>query len=132
MTAAGRPRAIIVTGGSRGVGAATAVVMLLFAVLLAVIILRRESLDYKTSLQELTASEMSTMPIYSVTDTGPDHAKEFTAIALVADEALVEGTGRSKKEAEQAAARQAFRAHKSRLYDETTPAQPTPEMKERS
>ncbi len=115
-----------------GIGAATAVVMHLFADLLEDIILRRESLDYKTSLQELTASEMSTMPVYSVTDTGPDHAKEFTAVAIVADEALGEGTGRSKKEAEQAAARQAFRTLKSRLFDETTPAQPTPEMKERS
>ena len=91
-----------------GIGAATAVVMNLFAELLEDIILRRESLDYKTSLQELTASELSLMPVYAVTDSGPDHAKDFTAEVTIGDETLGTGTGRSKKEAEQEAAREAY------------------------
>jgi ribonuclease III len=99
-----------------GLGAAAAVVTTLFGDLLDDIVLRRESLDYKTSLQELTASALSVMPIYTVTDTGPDHAKHFTAQVLVGDEVLGEGSGRSKKEAEQGAAREAFRALHVRLH----------------
>jgi ribonuclease-3 len=39
---------------------------------------------------------------------GPDHQKVFTAQVRVGDEVLGEGSGRTKKEAEQAAARQAM------------------------
>lgn len=98
-----------------GIKAATTVVMGLFQDLLDDIVLRRESLDYKTSLQELTASTMSVMPIYRLTDTGPDHAKTFTAEVVIADEVLGTGAGRSKKEAEQGAAQEAFGALRARL-----------------
>jgi ribonuclease-3 len=61
-------------------------------------------LDWKTSLQELTASLGLGVPEYAVTEEGPDHAKIFHAEAVVQGESRGCGTGRSKKEAEQRAA----------------------------
>jgi len=67
-------------------------------------------LDWKTSLQERAAETESGVPEYRVTDTGPDHAKEFTAEVLVGGQVLGVGHGRSKKFAEQEAAAQAYEA----------------------
>ncbi len=67
-------------------------------------------LDWKTSLQEVCASQERGVPIYAVQDSGPDHAKEFHAEVLVADIVLGTGDGRSKKIAEQQAAEMAYRA----------------------
>ncbi|MCP9986292.1 ribonuclease III [Streptomyces sudanensis] len=67
-------------------------------------------LDWKTSLQELTAAEGLGVPEYLVTETGPDHEKTFTAAARVGGVSYGTGTGRSKKEAEQQAAEAAWRA----------------------
>ena len=63
--------------------------------------------DFKTRLQERLASN-GMRPDYSVADTGPDHAKVFSASVSVDGVVLGTGTGRSKKEAEQDAARQAM------------------------
>ncbi len=63
-----------------------------------------DQLDFKTQLQELCAKLDRGVPDYVLTDTGPDHAKVFTARAIVDGEVLGEGTGRSKKSAEQVAA----------------------------
>jgi ribonuclease-3 len=71
---------------------------------------RGAGLDWKTSLQELTATHGFGVPEYRVTETGPDHAKMFTAYAVVAGEELGAGEGRSKKEAEQRAAEIAWQA----------------------
>ncbi len=60
--------------------------------------------DHKTRLQELSALRGKGRPRYAVRDEGPDHAKEFFATVLLEEIALGEGQGRSKKEAEQAAA----------------------------
>jgi ribonuclease III len=65
-------------------------------------------LDWKTSLQELTAAASLGVPEYRVSEEGPDHEKIFTARAIVGEEVLGEGTGRSKKEAEQRAAELAW------------------------
>jgi ribonuclease-3 len=67
-------------------------------------------LDWKTSLQELTATAGLGVPEYVVAEEGPDHAKFFTAVAVVQGTAHGQGGGRSKKEAEQAAASAAFQA----------------------
>jgi ribonuclease-3 len=67
-------------------------------------------LDWKTSLQELTATEGLGVPEYVVTETGPDHEKTFTAAARVGGVEYGTGTGRSKKEAEQQAAEAAWRS----------------------
>jgi ribonuclease-3 len=66
-------------------------------------------LDWKTSLQELTAAGSLGALEYRVTATGPDHARVFTADAVVAGASAGTGSGGSKKEAEQAAAADAYR-----------------------
>jgi ribonuclease-3 len=63
--------------------------------------------DYKTRLQELTARDGS-QPIYSVDGTGPDHDRRFRAVVRINGTTYGSGEGRSKKEAEQAAAHQAI------------------------
>jgi ribonuclease-3 len=66
--------------------------------------------DYKTRLQELAAHRFDELPRYDVQGDGPDHAKHFTATVLLRGRALGSGQGRSKKQAEQAAARIAWAA----------------------
>lgn len=65
--------------------------------------------DYKTRLQELAARLGLGRPRYTVRDEGPDHAKSFFATVQVDGVPSGEGEGRSKKEAEQAAAWVAYR-----------------------
>jgi ribonuclease III len=67
-------------------------------------------LDWKTSLQELTASRSLGVPEYQVHEAGPDHQKSFTATVKVGGTTLGAGAGRSKKAAEQQAAQIAWRA----------------------
>ncbi|MEP6759937.1 MAG: ribonuclease III [Sporichthyaceae bacterium] len=85
-------------------------------------------LDWKTSLQELTATATLGVPEYVVSETGPDHQKLFTAVVRVGGESYGEGSGRSKKEAEQEAAATAWR-HLRDLVPEVDPDEvevPTP------
>ena len=72
-------------------------------------------LDWKTSLQEVSALLDLGVPEYRATHLGPDHEKIFTAQALAGGEVLGTGTGRSKKVAEQEAAAQAYVILKSRV-----------------
>jgi ribonuclease III len=65
--------------------------------------------DYKTTLQELAAQDFGRIPEYRVAERGPDHQKEFTATVFLGGREYGQGAGRSKKEAEQHAAREAFR-----------------------
>jgi ribonuclease-3 len=65
-------------------------------------------LDWKTSLQELSAERGLGVPEYRVTEQGPDHAKIFAARVLLTGLARGEGSGRTKKEAEQNAAAAAY------------------------
>jgi ribonuclease-3 len=64
--------------------------------------------DYKTRLQELSAQRFAEVPCYSVTAEGPDHAKRFFARVRIAGREWGEGDGRSKKQAEQEAAKAAW------------------------
>jgi ribonuclease-3 len=64
--------------------------------------------DYKTRLQELAAQHFDRLPRYQVRDEGPDHAKRFYATVLLGGVARGNGEGGSKKQAEQAAARDAW------------------------
>ena len=66
--------------------------------------------DFKTRLQELASRMGHDLPRYDVTDEGPDHAKRFFATVYLGEEAAGLGEGRSKKQAEQAAARAAWRS----------------------
>jgi len=65
-------------------------------------------LDWKTSLQELSAEHGLGVPEYLIEDEGPDHAKTVTARVRVGEGVYGNGVGRSKKEAEQAAAETAY------------------------
>ena len=67
-------------------------------------------LDFKTELQERCARLDRPAPEYSLSSTGPDHAKLFTAAVSVDGVVLGTGEGRSKKAAEQVAAEAACRA----------------------
>jgi ribonuclease III len=72
-------------------------------------------LDWKTSLQELTAAEDLGAPEYLVDESGPDHQKSFSAVARIAGHVYGEGVGHTKKEAEQQAAEAAWTALSARL-----------------
>ena len=93
-----------------GIGAAIAVVHRLFGGLLAEAPRLGAGLDWKTSLQELTATSDLGVPEYRVEEEGPDHLKHFTATVLVGGREYGSGDGRTKKEAEQKAAEAAWRA----------------------
>jgi len=77
--------------------------------------------DYKTILQEIASQELRSIPDYRVVERGPDHEKEFTATVHVGGEPLGTGTGRSKKEAEQQAAREAHARITERLASRESP-----------
>ena len=66
--------------------------------------------DYKTRLQELAAQRLDALPRYVVQEEGPDHAKRFFATVYLGEEDCGSGKGRSKKQAEQAAAQVAWRS----------------------
>ena len=93
----------------------TNIVRRLIAQTLDSAVARGAGLDGKTALQELAASLGKGAPEYLVTEEGPDHDKNFTAIAMVAGLAMSQGAGKSKREAEQVAARIAYEALKNEL-----------------
>ncbi len=93
-----------------GLETARGLVHRLFDGLLRTAPLLGAGLDWKTSLQELTAAAELGAPEYRIAEVGPDHLKEFTATAVVAGRELGSGAGRTKKEAEQKAAELAWRA----------------------
>lgn len=96
-----------------GIEVARDVILRLFGALLDTAPTLGAGLDWKTSLQELTAARNLGPPSYVVTSTGPDHDKEFTAVVVVMDTEYGSGVGRSKKEAEQKAAAAAWNALES-------------------
>ena len=70
---------------------------------------RLQNVDYKTALQELVQQKKNQNLCYClVGESGPDHDKVFTAQVLLNDQVIGEGTGSSKKRAEQDAARAAL------------------------
>ncbi len=64
--------------------------------------------DSKTALQEVVVRATTELPLYRVAASGPDHDRRYTAHVYVAEELYGVGAGRSKKEAEQRAAREAL------------------------
>jgi ribonuclease III len=74
--------------------------------------------DHKTRLQELVARRTGSAPSYRVVETGPDHAKSFQATVSVSGEVRGAGGGRSKKQAQQAAAREAYETMAAEATDE--------------
>ena len=67
--------------------------------------------DHKSALQERLQAAGRPLPAYrTVLESGPDHAKRFGVDVVVDDQVLASGSGRTKKEAEQEAARLALAA----------------------
>jgi len=100
-----------------GLDTAAVVIHRLFDPLMAESASRGAALDWKTSLQELTATLGLGVPEYRIDDAGPDHAKTFTAWVVVAQTRYGGAEGRSKKEAEQRAAEAAWRTLSARVVD---------------
>jgi ribonuclease-3 len=70
----------------------------------------RHTRNYKSLLQQVTQRDFSATPTYRVvSEEGPDHQKRFSVVAEIDGTAYEAATGRSKKEAEQEAARHALR-----------------------
>ena len=68
-----------------------------------------ERIDFKTKLQELVQLRHKVMPTYRIVEqSGPDHDRTFQSAVEVQGDVVATGSGRSKKEAEQEAAREAF------------------------
>jgi ribonuclease III len=105
-----------------GLDVAGEVIHRLFDPLMAESAGRGAALDWKTSLQELTAALGLGVPDYLIDDSGPDHAKTFTAWVVVAGERYGGSEGRSKKQAEQRAAAAAWRT----LTERSETAAPPP------
>ena len=71
---------------------------------------RMVTADHKSRLQEWAQKKYKIPPNYVVRRSfGPDHAKTFEMDVTMANEVLGSGSGKSKKEAEQAAARDALK-----------------------
>jgi ribonuclease-3 len=82
--------------------------------------------DYKTQLQEIAQSRLRATPRYRVIgEHGPDHSKTFEVETDLRGEVVGHGMGRSKKDAEQAAAKLALDAL-SRRFASPEPPQPEP------
>ena len=113
----GRTRASILADAVESVIAASfldggmeaAEVIITRFVLCNVPVSRLQNADYKTALQELVQQKKNQTLCYRlVGESGPDHDKIFTAQVLLNDQGVGEGTGSSKKRAEQDAARAAL------------------------
>jgi len=100
-----------------GVDAARHVVATLFAEEFSHVVTQQHlpgADDYKTQFQEWCQKRFDSLPHYAVVrESGPDHDKLFEVEVTVNDEVVGTGAGRSKKEAEQSAAKQALRQARS-------------------
>ena len=92
----------------RGLDAVTDALTPLFDAALDEVVAAGMTFDAKTALQESVVRIHGEVPVYRVASSGPDHDKRFIAHVYVAGRSFGSGTGRSKKEAEQHAAREAL------------------------
>jgi len=93
-----------------GLTGAQQVILRLFEDLLDTAPTLGAALEWKSSLQELTAARGLGVPRYEVTSEGPDHERRFSAAVYVGGEVCGRGAGQSKKVAETNAAAQAWTA----------------------
>lgn len=71
---------------------------------------RKRGLDYKTRLQEFVQARYGTVPQYAMLETsGPDHGRTYRVAVSFAEHSFGPGSGRTKKKAEQDAARMALK-----------------------
>lgn len=82
----------------------------------AVLIHRKDFIDYKSKLQELVQKHFQTVPQYTIVSAwGPDHLKQFKVEVIVNGKILGQGMGSRKKTAENLAAKQALEKIQSQL-----------------
>jgi len=93
-----------------GLPGAQQVILRLFEDLLDTAPTLGAALEWKSSLQELTAARGLGVPRYEVTSEGPDHERRFSAAVYVGGDVCGRGIGQSKKVAETNAAAQAWTA----------------------
>ena len=105
-----------------GLDAARRLVLPLVADRLAGAVAGPGEADHKTRLQEASARKYGQVPRYEVSGTGPDHDRRFTAVVRIGGTERGHGNGRSKKEAEQAAAREAWRSLRAEPESRTADA----------
>ncbi len=93
----------------QGMDAARLFVLRFFDCVLKNVCAARISLDYKTDLQELCQQRLKQLPQYCVvSESGPDHRKQFEVEVWIKGAPAGRGSGKSKKEAEQNAAKEAL------------------------
>lgn len=93
-----------------GMGAATALVLHLLDGWVDEVLAGGRESDHKSRLQEAAAHRFGELPRYVLTEDGPEHEKRFYARVELGGTVWGEGEGRTKKEAEQSAARGAVEA----------------------
>jgi len=92
-----------------GIDAVEAFVLRFFGEIIGRSCTARGTQDYKTELQELCQERIKQLPEYRVvSETGPDHQKQFKVELSLKGEVYGRGIGKSKKEAEQKAAKEAL------------------------
>jgi ribonuclease III len=92
----------------RGYEIARKAILDLFAPRIDQVLERGDAGDPKSALQERVARGGASLPVYRVISKGPDHDKRFSAEVFVEGRAVGAGAGRTKKQAEQAAAERAI------------------------
>lgn len=100
----------------RGFADCTKFVRFLIAETLKNAMAKGAGLDGKTALQELAAATGRGVPEYSVSEDGPDHDKSFKAMVSLSGVVVGQGEGKSKREAEQYAARGAYELLKAENF----------------
>jgi ribonuclease III len=101
-----------------GMGAATTLVLHLLDERMEDVVHGGLASDHKSRLQELVARVFSQLPRYVLRDEGPEHEKHFWARVEVEGTCWGEGEGRTKKQAEQAAALQACERLEARFTED--------------
>lgn len=88
-----------------GIEAVRAYIEPLFQPILDEVLLAEVDNDAKSRLQEWAQAQHGVTPQYEIVDdSGPDHERTFTAVVLIGDQSWGQGSGLSKRAAEQAAA----------------------------
>ena len=94
----------------QGIEAVKEFILSILAPKIDVIVSKKAFKDPKSLLQEFVQSQKQNSPIYKVLEEeGPPHAKIFTIGVLIQDEIMGQGVGKSKQEAEEAAAKEALK-----------------------
>ncbi|MFM1865053.1 MAG: hypothetical protein RL677_833, partial [Actinomycetota bacterium] len=93
---------------SHGLDKTARVILKLFSSMIENSVDLGAALDWKTSLSEVMFSKKLGSADYLISEAGPDHDKQFTAKVIVDGQEFGTGTGKSKKTAEQNAAKEAF------------------------